>query len=375
MTQLLFYFVVGSLFLRFGPGFLPSLPNLFPIAATIWWQPSAPNPAHHDYAALLGDSYAEGAGDWLAARTRIDEPYGSADIIHQRTGLNILSFGVGGSGSAEGFVLSATWALNAGYCFIFPTPRRPASAIYYFYEGNDLNDNIDFIRTKLHLAPEAAGIEEASTRYFTETMGRMHVATCMKYFRDALHSMLHVAYISIFHPPQQLWSSTETSHAVVGGGIASIPGGLQAPSMELDGRSTDAALQVFDAAMTWFIDKYPEIKLTVVDVPSVLTNYRLLDSSVTTETYQYGSPVQPTAQIAPRSDAICERLRAITLRHGQKFLDARPAMREAASHVLIHGPLNWGHFNRIGYTRLGETVAAALTRENKFASCAHLAAD
>jgi hypothetical protein len=133
VTLLFFYFVVGFLFLRFGPGFLPSLPNLFPIAATIWWQPSAPDPAHHDYVALLGDSYAEGAGDWGAARTRIDEPYSSADIIHQRTGLNILSFGVGGSGSAEGFVLYPTWALNAGYCFIFPTPRRPTSAIYYFY--------------------------------------------------------------------------------------------------------------------------------------------------------------------------------------------------------------------------------------------------
>jgi hypothetical protein len=162
---------------------------------------------------------------------------------------------------------------------------------------------------------------------------------------------------------------------MVGGGIATIPGGLEAPSMELDGRSTDAAFEVFDAAMTWFINKYPDIKLTVVDVPSVLTNYRFLDSSVTTEPYQYGNPVQPTAQIAPRSDAICERLRAITLLHGQKFLDARPAMRDAASHDLIHGPLNWGHFNRIGYTRLGETVAAALKGDNRFASCTHLAGD
>ena len=53
-TLLIFYFVVGSQFLRFSSGFLPSLPNLFPIAATIWWQSSAPDPAHHDYVALLG---------------------------------------------------------------------------------------------------------------------------------------------------------------------------------------------------------------------------------------------------------------------------------------------------------------------------------
>jgi hypothetical protein len=375
VTLLFFYFAIGSLFLRFGPGVLPSLPNMFPIAATIWWQSSAPDPAHHDYVALLGDSYAEGAGDWLAARTRIAEPYGSADIIHQRTGLNVLSFGVGGSGSAEGFVLYPTWALNADYCLIFPAPRRPTAAIYYFYEGNDLNDNIGFIRTKLHLTPEATGIEEASMHYFAETMGKMHLATCIKYFRDSVNNMIHVAFMSIAHPPQTAWRGMGTTRVMVGGAIVSIPGGLEAPSLELDGRSTDAALEVFEAAMTWFIDKYPDIKFTVVDVPSVLTNYRLIDSSVITETYQYGNPVQPTAQIAPRSDAICEHLQAITLAHGQKFLDARPAIREAASHDLIHGPLNWAHFNRIGYTRLGETVAAALSGDNTFASCAHLAAD
>ena len=282
---------------------------------------------------------------------------------------------MGGAGSAEGFVLYPTWALNADYCLIFPAPRRPASAIYYFYEGNDLNDNIEFIRSKLHLTPEAAGIAEASMRYFDDSMGKMKLSTCMKYFKDVINNMIHVATISMLHQSQPGWQGTGTARAMVGGAVVSIPGGLQAPSLELDGRSTDAAFEVFEAAMTWFIDKHPDIKITVVDVPSVLTNYRFVDQSVVTETFQHGNPLQPVGQIAPRSDMICERLRAITLRHGQRFLDARPAMREAASHALIHGPLNWGHFNRIGYTRLGETVAAALKGDNSYASCAHLAAD
>jgi len=32
VTLLFFYYVIGSLFLRFGPGFLPTLPNRLPAA-------------------------------------------------------------------------------------------------------------------------------------------------------------------------------------------------------------------------------------------------------------------------------------------------------------------------------------------------------
>jgi len=72
---------------------------------------------------------------------------------------------------------------------------------------------------------------------------------------------------------------------------------------------------------------------------------------------------------------ICERLRDLAGRHGQSFIDARPALREAASRGIIHGPLDWKHFNRVGYTRLGERVAAALSGDVSFSTCGHLAAN
>src|SRR5207237_2793714 len=98
----------------------------------------------------------------------------------------------------------------------------------------------------------------------------------------------------------------------------------------------------------------------IVDVPSVLTNYHFASPTVTIQTYQNGSAEQEAARIPIRSDAICRRLLASAEKHGAVFVDARPAMREAASREVIHGPLDWSHPNKIGYTRLGETVAAAL---------------
>jgi len=39
----------------------------------------------------------------------------------------------------------------------------------------------------------------------------------------------------------------------------------------------------------------------------------------------------------------------------------------------VHGPQDWRHFNRVGYTRLGETVAAVLSGTSVPEGCARLA--
>jgi hypothetical protein len=151
------YFVLGSLYLRVAPGLMPWLSGQVPMAANLWWQPSATNPSSNDYLALLGDSYAEGVGDWKAEQVYFTSPSHSADVIHRLTGRNILSYGRRGAGSAEGLVRLPALAFGAGDCFFFPSLRRPQEIVYYFYEGNDLEDNIGFINERLELSAGDAG--------------------------------------------------------------------------------------------------------------------------------------------------------------------------------------------------------------------------
>jgi hypothetical protein len=42
------------------------------------------------------------------------------------------------------------------------------------------------------------------------------------------------------------------------------------------------------------------------------------------------------------------------------FVDATPALREAATASVIHGPHDWDHLNKIGYETLGTLVATRL---------------
>ena len=370
------YFVLGSLFLRFAPGLMPGLSSQVPMAANLWWQSSAPAPSSNDYLALLGDSYAEGVGDWKAQQVDFTSPSHSADIIYRLTGRNVLSYGRRGAGSAEGLVRLPALALGAGECFFFPSLRRPQEIVYYFYEGNDLEDNIQFINERLGLRVGDAGVRNASIEFLDQNWGTPGRKPCLLYFGKSIKSLVKTAkktivpWLGIGIDKTQI--SPAPNRAQISGEVIDLPASLQGPSLDLDEQSVTVAFEVFEISLMWLRQAFPDIRITVVHLPSVLSTYTLFGPSVTVEESDHGSPVHSSVSVVSRSDEICRRLREITLGSGAGFFDARPAMRELGSQQIIHGPRDWTHFNRAGYTRLGETVAAALTSEELANDCGYL---
>jgi len=122
------------------------LPAVVPLATT-----SKSGPVPHDYTALLGDAYAQGEGDWRrTANGFLNSPFHSADLLHQAGPGDVISFGRAGAGSLEGIVAAPVGALmylNALRRFEPLAP--PATALLYFYEGNDLNNNLRDLRSRL----------------------------------------------------------------------------------------------------------------------------------------------------------------------------------------------------------------------------------
>ena len=64
----------------------------------------------------------------------------------------------------------------------------------------------------------------------------------------------------------------------------------------------------------------------------------------------------------PRSDAICSKIAEIASRNHVPFIDARPAIRKISAIRVVHGPIDWGHFNREGYGALAEAALELLDR-------------
>lgn len=371
------YFVLGSLFLRLAPGLMPVLSSQVPMAANLWWQPAAPNPSSNDYLALLGDSYAEGVGDWKAEQVDFTSPSHSADVMHRITGRNILSYGRRGAGSAEGLVRLPALALGAGECFFFPSLREPQEIVYYFYEGNDLEDNIEFMHKRLGLSVGDTGVRNASIKFLNQNWGTPGLKPCLLYFGKSIKTLIKTARKTILPRLGANIDETETSpapnRALISGEVIELPAALQGPGLGLDEQSIAAALEVFEVSLMWLRQALPHTRITIVHLPSVLSTYRLLGPSVTVEVPDHRSTVHSSIKVAARSDELCRRLHGIALANGAGFFDARPALRELGSQEIIHGPRDWTHFNRAGYTRLGETVATALINEELASDCGHLA--
>ena len=67
----------------------------------------------------------------------------------------------------------------------------------------------------------------------------------------------------------------------------------------------------------------------------------------------------------PIGGTIASVVEAVSGRMSVQFVDSRPAIRRLSSTKLVHGPLDWRHFNKHGYEALGETVSRAMqTVEN-----------
>ena len=116
-------------------------------------QSSKKNQMPKDYIALTGDSYAVGAGDWLNQVLENhfgDSPdYSAAHLIHKKTGIDVVSFGRAGAGSFDGIWLepvSQFLYINSVRGYKLSPPKH---LLIFFYEGNDVYDNIQFLKDNL----------------------------------------------------------------------------------------------------------------------------------------------------------------------------------------------------------------------------------
>lgn len=97
------------------------------------------------FIAILGDSYGAGQGDWFIEKNyNLNSRYQAAHVLQDITGQDVISLSRAGAGNFDGAAIFAvnTWRYlnNAGFNL-----ASPSTLIVYFYEGNDISDNQEFL--------------------------------------------------------------------------------------------------------------------------------------------------------------------------------------------------------------------------------------
>jgi hypothetical protein len=349
------YLICEFLFFRF---YLPyaslNIRTHLPDTAGVLVQNSKSEFVPRNYIAILGDSIAEGVGDWLLqANGDRSKPFHSADVIRWTTGRDVVSFGRVGAGSAQALVSRPATIFAGADCYFFPRIEAPQEMVVYFSEASDIGDNDQFLSRVISEHGNAS--DDSIDQALLNDLASVSRWKCRAYLADTITRMAkflfqhHVQGISFEAGPGN------ANTLIVAGEQAPAPRFL-GPGLAYTDDQVHDAIRVFERSLAWLRSRFPDVPTTVVYVPSPASIYSFAAEAIVTG---YGSQPTMTAspsQVAMRSDLICDLLRAATLAHGAAYVDARPALRKAAKTSLIHGPIDWAHFNKAGQHLLAEVV-------------------
>jgi len=312
----------------------------------------------HNYIAILGDSIAEGVGDWLLqANGDRTKPFHSADVIRRITGRDVVSFGRVGASSAQALVSRPATIFAGTDCYFFPRIEAPQEMVVYFSEATDIRDNNHFLSRVIRKYGNTS--DDSIDQVLLNEFASVSRWKCRAYLTDTIWRMTkflfqhHLQGMSVEAAPGH-----ETALIVAGEHVPAPR--LHGPELVYSDDQVLDAMRVFERSLAWLKSRFPEVPITVVYVPSPASIYTFAAEAIVIGVGQSTITASP-AQVAVRSDLICDLLRTATLAHGAAYLDARPALRKAAKTRLLHGPIDWGHFNKAGYHIPAEVVVRQIT--------------
>ncbi len=334
-----------------------------------------------DYIALVGDSYAEGMGDWYFEVQHEHRPaFHSAHVLRELTGTDVISFGSSGSGSVRSYVAEPIMryrALNSVNRFQVNEPKQ---VVAFFYEGNDLDNNIHDLKLRYESTSDIDLLFD--TKYFDESylagvvqetdelarkvndpkfFDKLYLSRLvLRSVRDRFVSFKAEKNNGKSLEKGQIHKQTTTNRVLLDDVIEFIPANLQSPSLELDQKQIAKSLYVVERSLNRLLEEFKQSEILLVFIPSVLSSYSLQGSPVSIATYHGEIDTFPASMVYERSDYIEVQIKEIARRIGIDYVDARPELRAVANKNFIHGPSDWQHLNELGYTVLAKIVASKL---------------
>ena len=304
--------------------------------------------------------------------------YQAAHVIFELTGHDVINFGVSGAGSFDGLVfypLRFIAKLAARGIEL----ERPQQIVAYFYEGNDLSNNLNLLMRYWPERSAPATLDQMSG-FLTALLGQRRAALerplqlserlyMTRFFAVLCADLARMGRIWLAPAHKKASKRPPATHIRLGDAIEALPQPLHSAALDLSEAEVRRALLVFQASLALAKTRLAPTPILLVYLPAPLTAYRIVDEQVPVDAYEGPNQIHPREQVYSRSNQICAQVSAIARALGVDFLDARPFIQARARAALVHGPGDWKHFNRAGYEALGTLIAQALEAGRADGSC------
>ena len=351
-----------------------------PASLAILAQSSKSSRLPENYIAIAGDSYAQGKGDWLL---QIDPDtnteFNSGHVLHDLTGKDVITFGKSGASNIKGWVREPI----AKYQFlkrnIDSDLQEPDIILAYFYAGNDLLENVAQIREDFipEFGQDNINNDHAWNDFFLEIIEKRKTGpfsgidsntgwfprAVVKIIKNELKEKKVGADLGDIH----IQVTGKVNRVWVNGGEVKVPDALQSPALELTKSETDLGFKAAKRSLKYLHDFFKNSKIIVVYIPSVIESYAKVSDKISTSNIIAKDPtksieIHTAEELMQRSDEIAGRVKKMSESLGIPFVDTRPDIRKASKKQIIHGPIDWKHFNKAGYTALAESIYAGLEK-------------
>ncbi len=337
----------------------------------------------NDYIAIVGDSHAFGFGPWLYDNSwSWGQPdFATHHLLHSRTKIDFISFGYPGFGS-----LGACLSAVSEYSFVsessfWPELAEPKVTLLFFYEGNDLINNLheieqrgfDITRPPIDDAKNEIGIlMQSEARKLDEHLSWLDHSVGWNLF-----SGLYENYSNRFQTTEPEIHSTNFEHseirtvtdndqnknreniALINGQEIDL-GYCEGPALLLTDQEISLSMEVFRQSLAYLNERLPASRVAVVYLPSALSVYQFES--------QHLRPA-PLVMKGERRDRLFtpdnsteknlklrSSVRKITNSLGLKFIDPTNSLQNSAKQTLLHGPRDPIHFNKEGYLAFAEAI-------------------
>ena len=396
-------------------------------------QSSKKNQLPKDYIALTGDSYAVGAGDWLnevLEKKFWDSPdYSVAHLIHKKTGIDVVSFGRAGVGSFNGI-----WSEPVSQFLNINSTKNyrllpPEYFLIFFYEGNDVYENTQFLRDNLvktdnpnenpgpvnktrtvqerriinainkQLAKvELKKIKDFLNIEFEKVLNRSFdnsVWKNMLFTRSILQGISNLSEewrLSNKQPERKHFypktmpegkasvalmdgRKIQLNVVMMNGKKIELPTHLQAPphfgftevekKLELTDKSIKLSEYIFNESVTRLASFFPQSKIKIIYIPSPLSSYKIVSSHIHFRGLMQDIHVGKTTVAEENHIKLCKTIKRFAEFQGFSFINTTKSLRQATLSHFIHGPVDWDHFNKHGYQVLSDELIGLFINEDQ----------
>ena len=337
-----------------------------------------------EYVAILGDSYSLGVGDSYLNGTH---DYSFAHHLYKNDIKNYLNFGRAGYGSISAVSNLIMIHKLTNLPNLIEDLEKPKSIIFVFYEGNDLEENIfeynllsksndnvsDFVSRRINENVKLSNMDKFTNIFpifaFLKKI-YSHLGTLLKkivnindinevgsLISDRIKKLF--GYTIVLDSPK-VDPLTYVNSIINNNKIDDIQP-LQSAAVILNEKQTVIALEVFFESIKYLKSWSQTDNITILYIPSPISAYTW-DEPIT---YEFKNPVDgvigkinKTTNKKNRENSIFirDKINYFSKENNFQFLDTTNFVIEKSKETILHGPLDWRHFNYEGYKNVSNYV-------------------